>query len=205
MKQPKTTQLRFAAALAVAALALTGCGAGDSGDTRSAQSPIAASEPFNEADAAFTADMIPHHQQALAMVEMTEGRDLDPAFEKLTEDIRDAQAPEIDVMSGWREDWGLEQAGESGRPGMGSGAMDSDDTGDMGAMMSEDEFASLEKADDADFESMWLRMMIEHHEGAIEMARAEVADGEYQPAVDLAGQVAASQQAEITTMKQMAQ
>ena len=48
---------------------------------------------------------------------------------------------------------------------------------------------------------MWLDMMIEHHEGAVEMAKSEQDDGQYKLAVDLAADIAKSQTAEIETMQ----
>ena len=43
--------------------------------------------------------------------------------------------------------------------------------------------------------------MIEHHEGALEMANLETEDGQFKPAVDLAADIVASQTAEIDTMR----
>lgn len=48
---------------------------------------------------------------------------------------------------------------------------------------------------------MWLEMMVEHHEGAVEMAKAEQGDGQFKPAVDLAGDIVESQTAEVETMR----
>ena len=44
-------------------------------------------------------------------------------------------------------------------------------------------------------------MMIEHHEGAVEMAEVEVAEGEYADAVALAEEIIESQEAEIAEME----
>jgi uncharacterized protein (DUF305 family) len=44
-------------------------------------------------------------------------------------------------------------------------------------------------------------MMIEHHEGAIEMAQTEQEAGEYSPAISLAEEIEAAQAAEIETMQ----
>jgi uncharacterized protein (DUF305 family) len=71
----------------------------------------------------------------------------------------------------------------------------------MPGMMTSDDMGSLEDASDADFQTMWLEMMVEHHEGAVEMAKDEQRDGQYKPAVDLAGTIVESQSAEIATMK----
>jgi uncharacterized protein (DUF305 family) len=73
----------------------------------------------------------------------------------------------------------------------------------MGGMMSQQDLDRLEGASRSAFERMWLRMMIVHHEGAVEMARTEVEEGEYPPAVELARSIIASQTAEIATMRGM--
>ena len=72
---------------------------------------------------------------------------------------------------------------------------------DMPGMMSADEMAALEAADDGDFQGHLLEMMIEHHEGAIEMAQTELEQGRYQPALNLAQTIIDGQTAEIETMR----
>jgi uncharacterized protein (DUF305 family) len=61
--------------------------------------------------------------------------------------------------------------------------------------------AELEAAKGAEFELLWLKMMIEHHEGAIEMAQNEQAEGHHEGAIDLAENVESAQQDEIATME----
>jgi uncharacterized protein (DUF305 family) len=174
-----------AAVVAVAcALLVTGC-TDDSVDTH------------GDADVSFAQEMVPHHEQAKRMVDMTEGRTLSPDFEDLTQHIEDAQEPEIATMTGWLEDWGEDVPTGFGQSGMMSGS-----TG-MAGMMSDDDLDELDGADRSTFESMWLRMMIAHHEGAVEMAKAEIATGTYRPALDLATSIVESQTREIAEMRQM--
>ena len=71
----------------------------------------------------------------------------------------------------------------------------------MPGMMTADDMDALENASDAEFQDMWLEMMVEHHEGAVEMAETEQEDGQYTPAVDLAGQIIDAQTQEIETMQ----
>jgi uncharacterized protein (DUF305 family) len=73
----------------------------------------------------------------------------------------------------------------------------------MPGMMSAEDMAHLRNASDAEFQDMWLQMMIEHHEGAIEMARVEAADGTYPGAISLARSITTSQAAEIEQIKQL--
>lgn len=184
-------------ALAVAlGLAVAGCGSDEPASTSGADS-------HNAADIDFASEMVPHHEQALLMVDMTEGRDLSPEFEQLTQDIEAAQTPEIEQMQGWLADWGVDvPSGSTGHMMGGSGG--SGMGGAMGpGMMSDRDLTDLRGAGSDAFEDMWLRMMIAHHEGAIEMAQTEVADGEYGAALDLARSIASSQQVQITQMQSM--
>ena len=174
-------------------LLAAGCGDGDGDGDASAGD----GEEHTSADVAFAQAMIPHHEQALQMVAMTEGRDLSPDFAHLTEHVHDAQQPEIETMSGWLEEWGEDVPGlhahHHGMEGMKG----------MAGMMTEDDLAALDAAGRSGFERMWLQMMIEHHEGAVEMARTEIAEGEYGPAVDLAESIVESQTHEIDEMRAM--
>lgn len=167
--------------------------------TRTAQN----GDKINDADVGFATDMIQHHAQALQMVDMTAGRDLDPQVDQLVEDIRAAQAPEIDTMAAWLTGWG-EPVPETPRDhgnAHGDGTAEVDP--DMPGMMSENEMADLESAEGAEFQRMWLEAMIEHHQGAIEMAQAERSEGEFKPAIDLAESIETSQQQQITLMRKL--
>lgn len=113
-----------------------------------------------------------------------------------------AQAPEIEQLVGWLTDWG-QPVPETMRDhvnGRGGGQLDTDD---MPGMTSAKDMSALDDASDAEFQSMWLEMMIQHHEGAIDMAQAEQADGHFEPALELARSIADSQQAEVDTMEKL--
>ena len=119
---------------------------------------------------AFASDMIPHHAQALVMVDLTLGRDLEPEVAELTEQIRAEQTPQIEQMADLLEDWG-EPVPETSRDhanAHGEGRVEQDQ--DMPGMMSPEDMSALEETSGARFEDMWLEMMIEHHEGAVTMA-----------------------------------
>jgi len=95
---------------------------------------------------------------------------------------------------------------DAGHMGMDHGAMgDNMDEldGDMPGMMSDDQLDALGDASGSPFDAMWLRMMIEHHEGAIEMARTEQDEGQNRDAIALAEDIEATQTAEIATMEDM--
>jgi len=61
----------------------------------------------------------------------------------------------------------------------------------------------LGHAHGAVWDRMFLTMMIQHHEGALEMAKTEQADGQNLDAVALAKKIQEAQTAEIATMKDM--
>lgn len=182
-------------------LALGACGGND--DEPAHESHTAANgDEFNDADVDFATDMIQHHAQALQMVDLTLGRKLDPAVQALAEDIRMAQSPEIEQMTTWLTDWDqpIPETVRDHANAHGDGMeMDSD----MPGMMSAEEMSELEAAEGAGFQEMWLEMMIEHHEGAVEMARTEQSDGTFEPAVELAESIETSQEDEISTMEKL--
>ena len=189
---------RVLGALAVTvSLALTAAACGGD-DSSTSSSSAASSTEHGDADVSFATDMLPHHAQALTMVDMTAGRTLSPEVQQLADEIRAAQAPEIETMTGWLTDWDEKVPDTTdsmaGMDSMGDGAS-------MPGMMSADDMSSLQDAADADFQTRWLQLMIRHHEGAVEMARTEITDGRYQPAIDLATSIVDSQSKEIDTMR----
>lgn len=184
----------LAAALVLAGCSSTGSGTTDSGTTGSADAE------FNDQDVMFVQMMLPHHTQAVEMADMILAKDdIDPAVVDMAQQIKDAQAPEIDLMNGWLDDWGVDpddMADMSGMEGMeGMSGM-----GGSG-MMSDKMMADLESATGIEASRMFLEQMTEHHNGAIEMAQIEVDAGQFPDAVELAQSIVDSQKAEITQMQ----
>lgn len=203
-------------ALAVS-VGLAACGGGDddsaggqtdppAASTAAAEAPVAssaastasgasaASAEFNDADVTFAQGMIPHHEQAIEMADIA----LDPTVgssaevQELAEAIQAAQDPEIELMTGWLTAWGQPVQMDTGG---------GHDMSSMEGVMSADEMDALGTATGTEFDSMWLEMMIRHHEGAISMANAVKANGLSADAVTLADAIITAQQAEITTMQ----
>lgn len=164
----------------VAALVLAGCGA----------------PSHNDADVAFAQQMIAHHQQAVQMSEMAEGVG-SPRLLQLTRRIKAAQAPEIARMKGWLAEWDEPAAPHGQMPGMHGMS------GHVPGMMSNGDMRRLRHTSGAAYDRLWLRMMIAHHRGAIDMAKAEIADGENPDAVALAHAIVKAQDAEITEIQGM--
>lgn len=166
------------------------------GTTTSAATSSAGSVTFNETDVFFVEQMIPHHQQAVAMAGFAVGAGASGDVLALAERIKAAQGPEIVILTGW-----LVELGEVGQTG-------GTDHGSMGhermpGMMTDEELAALAAARAADFDRMFLAAMIAHHNGAVLMARVQLADGEHTGALDLAAQIETDQLAQIAEMEDL--
>jgi uncharacterized protein (DUF305 family) len=152
---------------------------------------------FNATDVAFAQGMIPHHAQAIEMADMALEISTDADVTALAEQIKAAQGPEIDQMTTWLTDWDQvvpdPDAPMDEHMGGAGGMMTT-------GMMSEADLVRLGEATGAGFDRMFLEMMILHHEGAIEMAEQQLAEGKYRPTKDLAQAVITGQQAEIDEM-----
>ena len=190
---------RTLAALAASAIVLSACGddGGEPAQPASATTEVAAQ--FNDADVTFVEGMIPHHRQAVEMADKAASRAGSDPVRELASRISQAQGPEIETMEGWLDEWGVEPARDEGSDmaGMDHGS----DEGMAGGMMSEDDMASLDGASGTAFDEMFLSMMIEHHEGAVEMARTEIEQGRDSDAVALAERIVEAQEAEIAEME----
>lgn len=179
---------------------MTACGEDPDDATSSTGSDSAAA--FNDADVTFAQQMIPHHEQAIEMAQMAQGRASNGEVLELAENIESAQGPEIDTLQGWLQAWG-EDAPSGEMDGMDHGDMGDDSGGAMSGVMDEEEMNDLMAASGAEWDRMFLEMMIEHHQGAIEMAQVEVDQGENPDAVAMARKIISDQQAEITQMQQL--
>jgi uncharacterized protein (DUF305 family) len=205
----RSTRAAVAGAALVLSVTLSACGGGTTAPTAApttteppVSAPADAGAEHNDTDISFAQMMIPHHEQALAMAEMALERAESPEVKSLAEQIKAAQDPEIATLNGFLESWGAPPAegGMSGMPGMDHPGMgDSASSG----MMNDDEMDQLGGARGAEFDRMFLEMMIKHHEGAVTESQREVADGANQQAKDLASQIISGQTAEIEQMRQL--
>ncbi|WP_330237636.1 DUF305 domain-containing protein [Streptomyces sp. NBC_00525] len=202
----RSTLRRTAVALVAAGTASlmpAACGSGGDGApahgshaSASASAPASAGQ-HNAVDTAFAKGMIPHHRQAVEMADLAPSRARSAAVKKLAEEIKKAQDPEIETLSGWLTSWGEDV------PAAGSMDHSGHDMGDMGGMMTGEDMAELKKAKGRAFDTAFLDMMIEHHEGAVEMAKAERSGGAHARAKKMADRIITSQSAEIDRMNQL--
>ena len=205
---------------AVVGLALAGCAGGTdttpAGAASSSSTSIEQTTAHNEADVSFAQGMTVHHQQAVEMAELAATRSQNPQVIDLAARIGAAQGPEISTLNSWLEEWGADVpsadmgGGMGGMDHGGTGGMDGMDgmdgmggMGGMGGMMTPEQMTQLEQASGPAFDRLFLEMMTEHHTGAVEMARTELAEGSDPRATGLAQTIIDTQQAEIDEMAQL--
>ena len=173
--------------------ASTGSSSGEHGGGHSGSDKPSDSAKGNDADVSFLTGMKPHHEQAVEMSDIVLASNPPAEVAEIARQIKAAQAPEIEQM-----DEMLTALGEDSEAEHGAGH-----SGGHGGMMSEQEMQALRDATRIDAAKLYLEQMIEHHEGAIDAADAEIADGQYEPAIDLARQIKTEQAEEITTMQEL--
>jgi uncharacterized protein (DUF305 family) len=151
----------------------------------------------DEVSIGFLRDMKVHHAQAVSMSEIVHRRSSDPELNYLALDILTTQQGQIGIMTGWLDLWRERQSGSG--PVM--AWMDHD--GPMPGMATPGQIAALDALPVAEMELEFLRLMIEHHRGALGMA-TYAADNAGSPDVaQLARNMNAGQTEEIHLMEQM--
>lgn len=185
----------FAAVALVAGCSGNGATGMDHGSspTASAATSNGQATGHNADDVAFGQGMVPHHAQAIDMAKLVPTRSSNPKVLDLAKRVEAAQDPEIKKMNEWLSAWGA----PTSTPGIDHGS----GHGSMPGLMSMEDMGKLGQAKGAEFDKMWLDMMIKHHEGAIEMAKTELQKGSNADAKKLAQEIIDAQQNEITEMQ----
>jgi uncharacterized protein (DUF305 family) len=216
MTTPKVAAI---AAIAAIGAALAGCAPSERAvgnpaapltpNPTAAQAPATAeaSAEHNAADLAFVQGMIPHHEQALAMSATAQGNGASEQVTVLAERIAQAQEPELGQLRSLLASWKAPAAGSATNGGTGHGAPGEPTAPaapaipEMPGMITPAQLQQLQQARGADFDRLFLQLMITHHEGAVQMAKAEVAGGMDPEAKALAQKIVEAQTAEIAAMR----
>lgn len=181
IQRMSSSRLAALVSAALLALGLAGCGAGANTDTAASSTSTGP-----ELDRAFVAEMVPHHESAIAMAEVAKQRGESDFVNSLADDIIESQSAEVKTLKavdGQLEADGV-QPGELGVPAHMMG-MDSD-------------VVSLQSADP--FDEVFIDMMVPHHQGAVVMARVELERGEDPRLQELAEAIVDAQSREIDAM-----
>ncbi|MFJ4652503.1 DUF305 domain-containing protein [Nocardia sp. NPDC088792] len=148
------------------------------------------SPTYNDADVSFLQMMYPHHAQAVDMAKMVPSRSRNQELITLAKSVENAQAPEMQQIAKLLESFG--------KPAP-SATMDHA----MAGIMTQDQMTKLASLSGPDFDKMWMQMMIEHHQGAIDMSNTESKNGTNADAKALAQSIVTAQQGEIDQMNKM--
>jgi uncharacterized protein (DUF305 family) len=157
-------------------------------DTQATATQTATAAPY---DLQFLDTMSKHHEVAIEMSKMAEGKVQRRELKELTKRIPGDQRKEVEEMKSLRDRWypGAPVAENMQMPGM-SASM----TMDMSHMQS--------MKPGKDYDAMFIDMMIPHHQGAIQMAQEALTKAEHPEVKTLAQQIIDKQTKEIEDMKQ---
>jgi uncharacterized protein (DUF305 family) len=150
---------------------------------------------YTEADVRFMQGMIAHHAQAIYMSRMAEKHGANPRVLRLSTKIDQSQVAEIRLMQQWLLHYGQVAPDTSSWRSM-----------RMAGMLTESQLAELDAANGVGFDRAFLTLMIQHHEGALQMVKDLFAAPRAGQEVDVnvfANDVVTVQTAEIGVMRQM--
>ena len=143
-------------------------------------------------DLQFIDTMSAHHQSAIDMAKMVDGKTQNAELKKFAGQIIADQSKEIAQMKEWREKW------YAGKPA----AKNMEMTGMMDSMkmMMGDSMKKMASAGGKDFDLMFVDMMTPHHAGAVTMAKEALTKAEHPEIKTLSNQIIKAQDAEIKMM-----
>jgi uncharacterized protein (DUF305 family) len=113
---------------------------------------------YTKADVEFMQGMIAHHSQAIVMSRMAESHGANPQVLKLSNKIDQSQVPEIRIMQGWLKRYNQFAPDTSSWHNV-----------MMSGMLTAAQLKELDAARGVDFDRAYLRLMIQHHAGALKM------------------------------------
>lgn len=172
-----------------------------------ATSAFAQSTPtYTQADVRFMQGMIGHHAQALAMVALIPSRTNRTDLRALGERIRVSQTDEIALMRQWLRDRNQQMPPDmphaAGGHAMQMPGMPMSDSL-MPGMLTPQQMTELADTRGAEFEALFLKDMIQHHEGALTMVArlfGTTGSGQEPEVFRFAAEVDTDQRAEIARM-----
>lgn len=195
---PITTKTRRATALSAlvlsASLVAAACSSDSTPDEPTPGSAAEVQTPGDAADVMFAQMMIPHHEQAVVMADLADGRASDPLITDLAREIKAAQDPEIALMDAWLQTWGVERLSADE-------ALSAHGSHGMAGMLSDEQLDALADSQGAAFDTLFAQSMVEHHLGAVEMARDVLDTGSDPLVAALAREIIVTQEKEILTLQ----
>lgn len=150
--------------------------------------------------------MIGHHAQAVHIARWAPTHGASPALQRLAERIVVGQQDEIAIMERWLRNRGETVPAPDSSHNMAGGHADMSGHAHMPGMLTNAQLAALDDTRGPAFDRLFLTLMIEHHEGAVQMVDelfASQGAGEEDTVFRLASDIQAEQITEIRRMQQM--
>ncbi len=154
---------------------------------------------YSPADVVFMQDMIPHHHQAIEMAALVADRTNRPEVVDVAGRIDASQADEIAFMQQW-----LRERDENAPDPTDHHGMHTSHT--MAGMATPEQMAELAASSGADFDRLFLTLMIRHHDGAVKMVEEllEQPGSAYDPVLfEFTSDITNDQTAEIERMNKL--
>jgi uncharacterized protein (DUF305 family) len=165
-------------------------------------------------DIGFAQDMSEHHRQAVLMAGLARERSDDPVIRSIAFDIETSQLEQIGRMQGWLSLWNAAalppgpfmtwMTDSHSMPGMAhSGGSGTAGVATMPGMASPADLDRLQASSGAEFNVLFLQLMLRHHQGGVPMAQYAAQHAETAQVRNLAEKIVASQSAESEYMTQL--
>jgi uncharacterized protein (DUF305 family) len=155
------------------------------------------------AEVGFLHDMILHHEQAVAMAFVVVNETDDLEVRIFAKEILVSQQYEIGLMEAYLRRWGQRRESPDPRAMVWAGMAHPKEF--MPGMATEDEMQQLDEAEGGAVNEPFLRLMIEHHAGGVDMAQAALERVDDEPVRELAGRIIKAQESEINEMQRTRQ
>jgi uncharacterized protein (DUF305 family) len=189
-----------AASLATA-LVLAACGGNTdnpgaaSGSTNNppaaTQSGSTAAKSWNDADVSFAQMMIADHKMVVDMAAIAETKASSSQLKTLATQMKSGQNESITQLTAMLKTWGKPTTGDMA--GM-----------NMPGAMTEADMAELKAMKGMEFDMMFAKMMVEHHNGSIQMCRDELTNGLSAEAKAMANEMIKTETAQVTALQKFA-
>ena len=156
-----------------AVLTLVSCGGSESGTA------------LTGVDRLFVAEMVPHHHLGMDLIDQATRRVDDTRVRRLVFEMSAYHQSELNQLHSWAEEWNVVPAE------------------DFPGRINTDRLAELAELSGTAYDRRWLEVMIEHHEGAIEIARRQMTSGSDDRSIEMAESVREVQTKDIEEMSSL--
>jgi uncharacterized protein (DUF305 family) len=152
---------------------------------------------YSEADVAFLQDLLAYRAQVTELTSLVDGRAESEGIIEIAERINEAQPEELTFMRDW-----LSEREEALRVE----SLDDDDEEMMDGLASQAQITTLTNASGTDFDALFLELMIDQHEGLVELVNGylRTRGTAFDPALfEFANTIRREQRDEIETMNEI--